>query len=246
MPQNTRRHFIGGAAALAAASAVPAPAPARTVAEHHWDDVRLAVATYSLREFSRDRAIRIVRELGIKYVNVKSFHMPYYLSKEELTEARKEFEDAGLTIVSGGNVGLRSEDEGYIKRHLEYCKNGGIPVVVCAPTHSNLKLVEKHAVRLGLKIAIHNHGPEDDFFPNGTSVLKHVGDMDPCMGLCYDVGHALRTGVDVIEGRPHRSDGKGTRHRELRKDDGGDLVDDRFSQSDGDELKQNQQAQTHH
>ena len=34
MPTNTRRHFLTGAAALAAASA--APATARTMAEHHW------------------------------------------------------------------------------------------------------------------------------------------------------------------------------------------------------------------
>jgi sugar phosphate isomerase/epimerase len=197
MPANTRRYFLTGAAALAAASA--APATARTMAEHHWGDVRLAVATYSLREFSRSQAIDIIQELGIKYVNVKSFHMPYYLSKEDLAEARQEFEEAGLEIVSGGNISLQSHDDDYIRYHLEYAKNAGMATVVCAPLQDNLNLVEKHAKRLGLNIAIHNHGPEDDYFPNGASVLELVSDMDPCMGLCYDVGHAARTAVDVID-----------------------------------------------
>ena len=157
------------------------------------------MATYSLRAFSREQAINIVRQLGIKYVNVKSFHMPYYLSKEDLAAARAAFEKAGLEIVSGGNVSLQSEDESFIRRHLEYAKNAGMPTVVCAPTTTNLKLVEKHARDLDLKIAIHNHGPEDKYFPNGASVLKYVKDMDPRMGLCYDIGHACRTGADVVE-----------------------------------------------
>jgi sugar phosphate isomerase/epimerase len=199
MSPNTRRHFLTGAAALAAASATSTAARASAVAEHHWGDIRLAVATYSLRAFSREQAISITRELGIQYVNVKSFHMPYYLSKEELASARAEFEKAGLEIVSGGNVSLQSEEEAYIRRHLEYAKNAGMPTVVCAPTTTNLKLVEKHARDLDLKIAIHNHGPEDRYFPNGASVLKYVKDMDPRMGLCYDIGHACRTGADIIE-----------------------------------------------
>lgn len=199
MPLNTRRHFLTGAAALAAASATSTASGASAVTDHHWGDIRLAVATYSLRAFSREQAISIIRDLGIKYVNVKSFHMPYYLSKEELAAARAEFEKGGLEIVSGGNVGLQSEDEAYIRRHLEYAKNAGMPTVVCAPTTTNLKLVEKHARELDLKIAIHNHGPEDRYFPNGASVLKLVKDMDPRMGLCYDIGHACRTGADIVE-----------------------------------------------
>jgi sugar phosphate isomerase/epimerase len=192
----TRRHFLAGAAALAAAKTAPAAA----VADHHWGDVRLAVATYSLREFSRDQAIGIVKDLGIQYVNVKSFHMPYYLSNEDLAAARKEFERAGLTIVSGGNISLRKDDDEDVKYYLEYAKNAGFPTVVCAPTHNNLGMIEKHAKRLGLKIAIHNHGPEDDLYPNARAVMDKVKSMDPLMGICYDVGHASRTGEDILEG----------------------------------------------
>ena len=31
------------------------------------------------------------------------------------------------------------------------------------------------------------------------SVLELVKDMDPRMGLCIDIGHTARTGVDVVE-----------------------------------------------
>jgi sugar phosphate isomerase/epimerase len=46
---------------------------------------------------------------------------------------------------------------------------------------------------------VHNHGTEDPLFPNPQAVLKIVKDMDPRMGCCVDIGHTVRTGVDIIE-----------------------------------------------
>ena len=194
MNQSTRRTFLTTAAALAAAPAVSAA----TTQAHHEDALPLGVATYSLREFSRADAIKIIQSLGIKYVNVKSMHMPYESTLAELAAARAEFEAAGLKIIAGGNIDLKGDDDS-VKKMLTYAKNAGIPVVVCAPRRDNLAVIEKYAKEFGLKIAIHNHGTEDKLYPNGASVIELVKNMDPCMGLCYDVGHASRTGVDVVK-----------------------------------------------
>ena len=103
MNHSTRRTFLTAAAAIAAVRS----APGATTEEHHWSDIRLGVATYSLREFSRTDAIRIISALGVKYVNVKSMHMPYDSTPEQLAAARAEFEAAGMKIIGGGNVSLR-------------------------------------------------------------------------------------------------------------------------------------------
>lgn len=194
MNQSTRRTFLTTAAALAAAPAVSAA----TTQTHHEDALPLGVATYSLREFSRADAIKIIQSLGVKYVNVKSMHLPYESTPAELAAARAEFEAAGLKIIAGGNIDLKGDDDS-VKKMLTYAKNAGIPVVVCAPRRDNLGVIEKYAKEFGLKIAIHNHGTEDKLYPNGASVIELVKNMDPCMGLCYDVGHAARTGVDVVK-----------------------------------------------
>lgn len=195
----SRRSFLGGAAAAAAAPAAVSAAAAPTMEEHHWGDVKLAVATYSLRKFSRSQAIDIVKSLGVKYLNIKSFHMPYYLSDEELKAARAEFEKAGLQIVAGGNISLKGDTNDELEPYFKYAKAAGMPVMVCAPKHSNLPLIEKLAVRYDVKMAIHNHGPEDRFYPAASDVMKRVKDMDPRMGLCVDVGHTVRTGADILE-----------------------------------------------
>ena len=67
------------------------------------DDVgfKLGVASYSLRKFPRAEAIKMIQRLGLKYVNIKSYHLPLDSTPDQIREARKEFEDAGLTIVGG-------------------------------------------------------------------------------------------------------------------------------------------------
>ncbi len=84
--------------------------------------IKLGVASYSLREYSRALAIRCIKELRTPYVSVKEYHLPYRSSPEELEAGRKEFEHAGLTIMSGGNIGLAKDDPDDIRRYFEYAK----------------------------------------------------------------------------------------------------------------------------
>ena len=73
--------------------------------------IKLGVASYSLRKFKRAEAIAMVKALGTPYVNIKSFHLPYNLSPEELRAARREFDDAGLKVVGSGNNPMRKEQD---------------------------------------------------------------------------------------------------------------------------------------
>ena len=195
----SRRSILGAAAAALPAAVASQRAGNGAPGLHHWSALKLAVATYSLRKFSRAAAIGIVKQLGVQYVNVKGFHLPYELSERALKRASAEFEAAGLKIVAGGNIGLRSDDSSELEPYFRYAKATGIPIMVCAPTHSNLTQIEKLAIQYDRKMAIHNHGPEDEFYPAPSDVMKRVKDMDPRMGLCVDVGHTARTGADVLE-----------------------------------------------
>jgi sugar phosphate isomerase/epimerase len=100
--------------------------------------------------------------------------------------------------MSGGNVSFQTDDIEDIKHKFEYAKTTGMPMMVCAPTHSNLSKIEKFVKEYNIQIAIHNHGPEDKHFPTPQSVLQAVKNMDPRCGLCMDLGHSARTGVDVV------------------------------------------------
>lgn len=188
----SRRTFLKVPAALAASGPLAAMAAAVEA-----EDIKLGVATYSLRKFPRPRAIEMIKELGVRYVSIKSFHLPYELPPAELAAGAKEFRDAGLTVLSGGNIELKNPAE--LRRMFEYAKAAGMPMMVCAPSHETLPEVEKLVREYDIRAAIHNHGPEDKHFPTPKSVLDAVRSMDPRMGLCIDIGHTARTGADILE-----------------------------------------------
>jgi len=197
MSQASRRSFLSTAMGAAALPAMAAGAPAAV--GDTPGDLKLGVASYSFREFQRRMAIDGTKKLGVKYINIKDFHLPLTATKEEIARARGEFAKAGLTILGGGNVSFQKADEDDIRAKFEYAKAAGMPVIVCAPTHETLPKMEKYVKEYNIKIAIHNHGPEDKHFPTPQSVLDAVKGMDQRCGLCIDVGHTVRTGVDVVE-----------------------------------------------
>ena len=160
---------------------------------------RIGVATYSLREFQRGLAIRMIKRMGVTQVSVKDFHLPYTSTPAEIGKAVNEFKSAGLTIVSGGNTDMKSKDPADLRKYFVYAKACGMPMLVTAPLHENLGEIEKLAKEFDIKIAIHTHGPEDPNFPTPKVVLDAVKGMDPRMGLCIDIGHSARGGADVVQ-----------------------------------------------
>ena len=191
----TRRDMVkvfGSMAAAATTSAVASDAKPGS-------GFKLGVCSYSFREFQRKLAISMIKQLGVSDVSVKEFHLPYNSTREEIAKAKNEFQKAGLTIVSGGNIDLKDEDPKELRHYFEYARACGMPLMVAAPTHKTLPTVEKLAREFDIQVAIHTHGPEDPHFPTPQVVLRAVKDMDPRIGLCMDVGHSMRGGADVVE-----------------------------------------------
>lgn len=194
----SRRSFVGsipaglGLAALASATA--------RAQEYRINsaDIKLGVASYSFRKFSRAQAIAMTKQLGTPYLNVKDFHLPLTSTPEEIDAAKKAFANAGIILVGCGNVSFAKDDEADIRSKFVYAKRAGFPLIVCAPTHVTLPKLEKFVKEFDIKIAVHNHGPEDKNFPTPQSVLAVVKNMDPRCGLCIDIGHTSRTGVDLV------------------------------------------------
>jgi sugar phosphate isomerase/epimerase len=192
--ESNRRNFLGG---VLAAAATPALAGAARGIED--GGLKLGVASYSFREFSRQLCITDTKALHTPYINIKEFHLPYRSTKEEIAKARREFEKAGLNILGGGTVYMLKDDDDDIRGYFEYARAAGMPLLVIGPSAQTMPRIEKFVKQYNIKVAIHNHGPEDKHFPTPESALKIIGHMDPRVGLCIDVGHTVRTGQNVVE-----------------------------------------------
>ena len=163
------------------------------------EPIRLGVATYSLREFGREEAIEMIKALDAQVVSVKSFHLPYELPPEELAAAADDFRDAGLTLASSGNNNIEEDTDEHVQMFFEYARNAGIPMLIIAPNPDVLPRIERFVKDYDISVAIHNHGPEDPYYPAPSDALKLIRNMDPRVGLCVDVGHTTRTGNDVVQ-----------------------------------------------
>lgn len=160
--------------------------------------VRLGVASYSLRNFPRAKAIEMTRALGTPYINFKSVHLPYEASPAEIAAARQEVAAASLQIVGGGLITFETDTDDGVRKYFDYARAAGMPLIVGTCDPSVLPRIEKFVKQYNIKLAIHNHGPEDKFFPSPYDVLKAVKGMDPRIGLCVDWGHTVRAGTDIV------------------------------------------------
>ena len=207
-----RRDLIQGAALVASASlplarlaraqatASPAAGPARNPlpATNRWRGLKAGVASYTLRKLSLDDAIQAIRRVGLHYVSIKDFHLPLDSTAEQRRAVAAKFKAAGITPLSCGNVTMQN-DAADVRRAFEYARDTGLPTIVCNPHPDSMPILDAMVKEFDIKLAIHNHGPEDKRFPSPYDVWKAVEKYDRRIGLCIDVGHTARAGVDPAE-----------------------------------------------
>ena len=199
----SRRSFLQSST-LAAASAALVSAPpviAEVVpASGKPSPVRLGLASYTFRNFTRAQLIGFMKQLNVSDLNCKDVkdHLPMDPALE--AQALADYAAAGIKLHAAGAIYFPKNDEADIRSKFEYCKRAGIGVIVAGdPTPESLKWIERFVKEYDIRIAIHNHGPEDKFFPSPFDVLKVVKDMDPRIGLCIDIGHAARANTNLVE-----------------------------------------------
>ena len=71
--------------------------------------------------------------------------------------------------------------------------------MIVASTREIMPKVEKLVQEYDIRVALHNHGPENKDFPSPQSAYEVVKGMDRRCGLCVDVGHTAKCGIDVVE-----------------------------------------------
>jgi len=176
---------------------VPATHPAEGGADP-WHGLKVGIASYSFRKLPLDVAIKGINRVELKYVSVKEAHLPLKSTTEERKEVAQKFKDAGITPISCGNISMKN-DEVALRNSFEYARDLGVPTIVCIPDPAALPALEKLVREFDIRLAIHNHGPEEKRFPSPNEVWEAVKDMDERIGLCIDVGHTARAGVDPAQ-----------------------------------------------
>ncbi len=165
-----------------------------------WENgLRLGVATYSTRTMSLDDSIAVLKAIRIKTANIFKAHLNFETaSVDECKAAKAKLQAAGIALNGTGVTNLPN-DEAKIRKAFDNAKAVNLPVLVCKAPLEALPLVNKLVKEYDLKLAIHNHGPEDAIYPSPLDVWKAVQSYDARIGLCIDVSHTLRAGASAPE-----------------------------------------------
>ena len=76
-----------------------------------------------------------------------------------------------------------------------YAKKVGVDMIVGVPSYDLIAYSEQKVKEYNIRLAIHNHGPEDALYPAPGDVYNRIKNLDARMGMCIDIGHSLRAGT---------------------------------------------------
>jgi sugar phosphate isomerase/epimerase len=191
--ETSRRAFLGATALLAAKPAAAAP-------DSHPVGVRLGLCSYSFGKGKLADALPAIKAARVRYINIKpELHLPYNSTADQIAEMKKMLDDNGLILVGTGATYLTKTDMDEIRQRFEFNKALGSPLIVIGPTVETLPMIEKCVKEFDIKVAVHNHGPSDKHFPTPQSALAVIKGMDPRVGLCMDIGHTMRSGINPVD-----------------------------------------------
>lgn len=157
----------------------------------------IGLASYTLRKYSVQQLIDISKRLNIKDIALKSIHLDLASTDEEIKKTISKIKDAGLNVYGGGVIYMKNEAE--VKNAFRYAQAAGMQMIIGVPNHELLPFVEKYVKDTNIRLAIHNHGPGDKVYPTPATVFEKIEKLDSRIGLCIDIGHVVRLGMDPIE-----------------------------------------------
>jgi sugar phosphate isomerase/epimerase len=204
----TRRSFVRSSVLATAVSALPTSAlhvMAQPVAEPQgtptgMPPIKLGLASYTFRNFTRAQMIDFMKQLHLTELNAKDVkdHLPFEATAE--AAAVEDYAANSIHLHAIGALYFPKDEDDDIRSKFEYAKRAGVSVIVAGdPTPESLPRIERFVKEYDIRLAIHNHGPEDKIWHSPLDVLKVVKNMDPRLGCCIDIGHCVRAGTDVVE-----------------------------------------------
>ncbi len=194
---NSRRQFLklAGTGVLAAGASSLYANPVMPVSvDKRENTFTVGMAGYTFYRLTVEKTIEIMKRTGITNLSLKDIHMPMNSTQNQINAVLDKFRIAGLNVYTVGVVYMKTRESA--DQAFEYAKMAGVRMIVGAPDYELLPYVEQLVKKYNLKVAIHNHGPDNPLYPNSTDIWNRIKNLDARMGICIDIGHTTRDGQD--------------------------------------------------
>jgi len=164
---------------------------------HSEKGIKLGIASYTFREFNLADTLQMTAQVGMKYISLKSMHLPLESTDQEIRRTKAEVEIAGISLYGAGVIYMNTSEE--VENAFRYASAAEMQTIIGVPAHELLDLVEEKVKETNIQVAIHNHGPGDDLYPSPESIIEKIQGRDKRIGMCMDIGHTQRIGQDPAD-----------------------------------------------
>ena len=196
----SRRAFLGGAAALGAASLIPARVfGADAKPDSKFGGVQVGVITYSYRSMpgGAEAVLQHVVNSGISSIELMGDVVEKFAGGDlaKVAALRKMYEDAGvgIHIVKFGNIGDKSVTDEKIEYYFNVAKALGAKGITRELSEEAAKRLGPAADKHGIKVAFHNHTQI-----NATTYDGPILSYGKNLAINLDIGHYTAANDDSV------------------------------------------------
>lgn len=212
----------------------------------------LGVQTYSLRDRSREEAIKAMKELNVKsaevwqgHVEPREYQWTRFSTEDEVKakiEAlvkwrqqvqmktfdaiKKEFKETGIKIQAyAANMNDQTSDHD-MELAFKIARALGTDTLTTSATITSMKRIDRFAQKYKIKVGMHNHSnvhrPND--FSTPDSLFKAMEGCSSYTRINLDIGHFVAANFDPVDFIKHNHDKIVCLHIKDRKKNQGDAV----------------------
>ncbi|MEX2591750.1 MAG: sugar phosphate isomerase/epimerase [Anditalea sp.] len=167
-------------------------------------DWKLGSQAYTFRLFSLEETLEKLNSIGVKHVELYPGQKiektgeettNFSVSKEKRETIKSLLKKYEIEAVAYGVVSPSDEDWPQV---FEFAKDLGIGIITTEPRPNQFDLVEKLCEQHGIKVALHNH-PVPSMYWHPEVPLRLLENRSPLMGVCADIGHWVRSGLNPVD-----------------------------------------------
>lgn len=167
-------------------------------------DWKVGSQAYTFRLFSLEETLEKLNSIGVKYVELypgqkitpggdATTHFSASDSdKETIKKLLKKYD------IEAVAYGVASPSDEEWPQLFAFAKEMGIGIITTEPRPNQYDLIEKLCEENQIKIALHNH-PLPSMYWHPEVPLRFLEGRSPLMGVCADIGHWIRSGLDPVE-----------------------------------------------
>ena len=170
---------------------------------------RLGVAMWGLHKNTLLEGVEKTRQLGLSYVCGLSFqkvsaeipqNFDCELTDAQLEQIRLQMDAAGVRMPECFYATIPGDEAG-CRRVFEFGRKMGIETFISEPPPESLDMIERFCDEYDIKLAIHNHGPDQSpIYWRPEGVLEVCQGRSPRIGACPDTGYWIRAGINPLDG----------------------------------------------